>query len=98
MSDQALLQIEPLTAQGAEQEAEALAQVLHACVHDGASVGFVLPFAMVDALAFWRELVIPAVAAGRPPLLAPPRDWPQVGPAPEQPAPPTQPPPHGRGE
>lgn len=65
MSDQALLQIEPLTAQDAEQEAEALARVLHACVHAGASVGFVLPFAMEDALAFWREAVIPAVAAGR---------------------------------
>ena len=30
-----------------------LAEVLHACVLDGASVGFILPFSLGDARAFW---------------------------------------------
>jgi ribosomal protein S18 acetylase RimI-like enzyme len=33
-----------------------LAEVLHACVQDGASVGFVHPFARTEALSFWQEL------------------------------------------
>lgn len=42
----------------------ALAQVLHACVHAGASVSFILPFTVADALAFWRDKVLPGAAAG----------------------------------
>jgi GNAT superfamily N-acetyltransferase len=41
-----------------------LAQVLHAAVHAGASVGFVLPFPVEDARAFWSGKVLPAVASG----------------------------------
>jgi ribosomal protein S18 acetylase RimI-like enzyme len=40
-----------------------LAEILHACVHDGASVGFVLPFGMEEARAFWRGKVAPSLAA-----------------------------------
>lgn len=43
---------------------EMLAGVLHACVHAGASVSFVLPFSRGDAQAFWRDQVLPAVSAG----------------------------------
>lgn len=43
---------------------EMLGDVLHACVHSGASVSFVLPFSRADAFAFWREQVLPAVNAG----------------------------------
>ena len=43
---------------------DALAEVLHAVVLDGASVGFVLPFSLDDALAFWRDRVLPAQRAG----------------------------------
>jgi len=32
---------------------DALAEILHACVHAGASVGFVLPFTLDQARAFW---------------------------------------------
>jgi GNAT superfamily N-acetyltransferase len=38
---------------------EQLAEVLHDCVHGGASVSFMLPFPMDEARAFWR-----GVAAG----------------------------------
>jgi GNAT superfamily N-acetyltransferase len=41
-----------------------LGGVLHACVHAGASVSFVLPFSRDDAKAFWRDKVVPAVRAG----------------------------------
>ena len=41
-----------------------LAEVLHACVHAGASVSFVLPFSIDDARAFWQNRVLFAVRAG----------------------------------
>jgi len=41
-----------------------LGGVLHACVHAGASVSFVLPFSRDDAIAFWHDKVLPAVKAG----------------------------------
>jgi GNAT superfamily N-acetyltransferase len=46
------------------------AALLRACVLDGASVGFVLPFGLVEATAFWRDTVRPSLAAGRRVLLA----------------------------
>ena len=39
-----------------------LAELLHASVHAGASVSFVLPYSPDDALAFWRDKVLPGVA------------------------------------
>lgn len=44
--------------------------LLHACVHAGASVNFVLPFAPEDACDFWRMRVAPAVADGTRTVLA----------------------------
>ena len=41
-----------------------LGLLLHACVHDGASVGFVLPFAATEACRFWNTSVLPSVASG----------------------------------
>jgi ribosomal protein S18 acetylase RimI-like enzyme len=43
---------------------EMLGGVLHACVHAGASVSFVLPFSLNDAKSFWHDQVLPAVLAG----------------------------------
>ena len=43
---------------------DGLATVLWACVHDGASVGFVLPFSEAEARAFWTNKVLPQVVAG----------------------------------
>ena len=41
-----------------------LGALLHACVHDGASIGYVLPFAQADSEAFWSDKVLPHVQAG----------------------------------
>lgn len=41
-----------------------LGALLHACVHDGASIGFVLPYTKGDSEAFWSEKVLPAVSDG----------------------------------
>ena len=46
------------------QDIEMLGEVLHACVHGGAGVSFVLPFSHADANAFWRDRILPAVQAG----------------------------------
>lgn len=47
-----------------------LAGILHACVSDGAAVSFILPFAIEDARAFWRDSVMPQVESGATILLA----------------------------
>ncbi|GGG64165.1 N-acetyltransferase [Salipiger pallidus] len=44
---------------------EDLAITLHACVTDGASVGFVMPFTPPEARAFWCHAVFPALGPGR---------------------------------
>ncbi|GAB5471385.1 MAG: GNAT family N-acetyltransferase [Rhodospirillales bacterium] len=41
-----------------------LAEILQACVQARGSVGFILPFTLAEARAFWAEQVFPAVAAG----------------------------------
>lgn len=41
-----------------------LAALLHACVHAGASIGFILPFSAEASAAFWQAKIFPAVAAG----------------------------------
>jgi GNAT superfamily N-acetyltransferase len=46
-----------------EQEVEMLGDVLHAVVHDGAGVSFIVPFSHADARAFWLEKVLPGVRA-----------------------------------
>lgn len=51
------------------REAEALGQVLHACVLGGAGVGFVLPFSIEAAQDYWRGregwIVLAAREGGR---------------------------------
>ncbi len=56
--------IAPLDPSALAQILGRLAEILHACVHEGASVGFVLPFAIEEASAYWRDRVAPAHAAG----------------------------------
>jgi ribosomal protein S18 acetylase RimI-like enzyme len=43
---------------------ERLAQILHACVHEGASIGFVMPFERNEARAYWLNRVAAPHAAG----------------------------------
>ena len=47
-----------------EDDLLALAGVLHAAVHAGASVSFILPFSLDDARAFWIDKVLPGVSSG----------------------------------
>jgi GNAT superfamily N-acetyltransferase len=42
-------------------DAASLGDLLHDCVHAGASVSFILPFSREDAAAFWRDKVFPTV-------------------------------------
>lgn len=44
---------------------DGLTQVLHACVHAGASVNFILPFPEPEARAFWTGKVARAMEGGR---------------------------------
>ena len=47
-----------------EADLDALADVLHAAVHGGAGVSFVVPFPIAEARRFWIDRVLPAVRAG----------------------------------
>ncbi|SDX88587.1 Ribosomal protein S18 acetylase RimI [Ruegeria halocynthiae] len=42
---------------------EDLTDILHSCVHTGASIGFILPYSRDDARTYWRDRVRPAVHA-----------------------------------
>ncbi|HEX2561793.1 GNAT family N-acetyltransferase [Phenylobacterium sp.] len=57
------MRIEELTGPEARAVVEPLAELLHACVHDGASIGYILPFEPPVACAFW-EGVADEVARG----------------------------------
>ncbi len=46
------------------QTLDRLADILHACVHGGASVGFIMPFGRDEARAYWRNRVAPSHAVG----------------------------------
>jgi ribosomal protein S18 acetylase RimI-like enzyme len=52
-----------------EDDIGMLSEVLHAVVHEGAGVSFVLPFSLDEARAFWLERVVPGVLAGTRRLL-----------------------------
>jgi ribosomal protein S18 acetylase RimI-like enzyme len=41
-----------------------LGALMFACVHDGASIGYVLPYTEKDSEAFWTNKVLPGVQAG----------------------------------
>jgi ribosomal protein S18 acetylase RimI-like enzyme len=46
------------------QNLDRLCEILLDCVREGASVGFVMPFAFEEARAYWRDRVAPPLAAG----------------------------------
>ncbi len=60
----AAISIASLDKAGFGQSLDRLAEILMACVRKGASVGFVLPFGMDEARAYWRDRIAPAHAAG----------------------------------
>ena len=65
---QTTLQI--LDGSGLARHVDALSDLLVLCVHDGASVSFILPFDAGHARSFWLGKVAPGVAAGTRILLA----------------------------
>ena len=46
-----------------ERDVDMLGEVLHAVVHAGGGVGFVVPFSLDEARAFWLDNVLPGVHA-----------------------------------
>jgi GNAT superfamily N-acetyltransferase len=52
-----------------DAEVDRLADILHAVVHGGAGVSFVVPFSRDEARAFWRGAVLPGVLARQRRLL-----------------------------
>jgi ribosomal protein S18 acetylase RimI-like enzyme len=46
------------------EELAMLGEILHAVVHDGAGVSFVVPFSLDEGRAFWRDAVLPDLRAG----------------------------------
>ena len=64
------IEIFRLDVEGLEHHLDAIAEILHACVHDGANVGFVLPFDLNQARAFWRQKIAPGLAANTRIVLA----------------------------
>lgn len=61
-----MIVIEEWGAAGPTRDADLrkLARVLHAVVHADASVSFILPFSLEDALGYWSEKVAPSVQTG----------------------------------
>lgn len=73
------LTLDSLTDDGLVRHLDDLADLLHACVHAEASVGFILPFAMADSRAFWLDAVRPSLRTGRRLVLAAWQDGRLVG-------------------
>lgn len=48
-----------------DQAVPILAELLRSCVHEGASVGFVLPFSIQDSEEFWQRRVRPSLVTNR---------------------------------
>lgn len=63
MSGATELVISDFTAGAITLHLHELGALLHACVHQGASVGFVLPFTTEESEAFWVSKVLPGVRA-----------------------------------
>lgn len=61
--DKAII-ISMLSADEATAQIPDLGALLHACVHAGASINFVLPFSEADSEAFWRMKVLPGLHGG----------------------------------
>lgn len=61
---EARVEVSELSIVAAAANVEELGALLHACVLDGASVGYVLPFTPADAERFWRDKVLPAMRSG----------------------------------
>ena len=59
-----------LNGDGLAQHLDPIAEILHACVHDGVNVGFVLPFDLNQARSFWVQKILPCLVANTRIVLA----------------------------
>jgi ribosomal protein S18 acetylase RimI-like enzyme len=64
MSEHSFL-IMSFTSADLQQNLSGLAQLLQACVQNGASVNFILPYSHKEATAFWLNKVLPALQGGK---------------------------------
>jgi ribosomal protein S18 acetylase RimI-like enzyme len=71
--------IATLSAREIGARVEELGALLSACVLDGASIGFVLPFGREESEAFWLDKVLPGVRDGTRVLLIAEQDGRTVG-------------------
>jgi ribosomal protein S18 acetylase RimI-like enzyme len=62
--DAQIIKIAALAPATLAKNLERLAQILQACVHEGASIGFIMPFERSEARAYWLERVAGPQAAG----------------------------------
>jgi ribosomal protein S18 acetylase RimI-like enzyme len=58
------ISVAPLEPAELAKSVERLAQILQACVHEGASIGFIMPFDHSKAHAYWLDRVAAPHAAG----------------------------------
>jgi ribosomal protein S18 acetylase RimI-like enzyme len=64
------VKISQVSAAELDQTIASFATILTACVEDGASVGFVMPFSVAESGHYWRMKILPPVREGRLILLA----------------------------
>jgi ribosomal protein S18 acetylase RimI-like enzyme len=64
------MRIDALAPPDFESVVDRLAEILEGCVREGSSIGFVLPFSLDEARAYWREKVAPPHAGGSRIVLA----------------------------
>ncbi len=63
------LQIVPIGPSELAHHLDALAELLCACVRNGASVSFIVPFGVDEARAFWSDQVAPSLACKKRTML-----------------------------
>ncbi|HGE6663046.1 TPA: N-acetyltransferase family protein, partial [Serratia marcescens] len=63
-----MIELQQWDAGAAQSAIVELAEMLHASVAHGASIGFVMPFTLTQAQAFWQG-VLPAIARGERAML-----------------------------
>ena len=59
------ISIRPICPKDAKKLRDDLASILHEVVHEGGSVGFVLPFSLDDARQFWTQNIFPGHESGQ---------------------------------
>jgi len=62
--------IEPIGPDQLEAEKAAFGDMMHACVHAGASIGYILPYSIDDGVAFWETRILPRLRGGGLVMLA----------------------------